>query len=119
MSTAAQKPAGSALTKSVTNVTISGTQSGKVTINSGEFSSSGTDQILEADLVFGDFSDDGQLYIGGTIDLDLSMSTPTTVDPNNPLAGLSFSFTQKGDLAFPGKYKGRKKDRQMIAFSVD
>ena len=40
--------------------------------------------------------------------MDISSSIGT-IDPNNPLgsiAGLSFTFKQKGDLAFSGTYKG-------------
>ena len=103
MAAAATKPA---LTKSVSNRVINGQSSGTVTIKSGSYDISGTSQTLDASLEFDDFSDDGQIFMGGTVDFDLSMSTPTTVDPTNPLAGLSFTFTQKGNLAFSGKYKG-------------
>ena len=61
--------------------------------------------------MFNDFSDDGQTFIGGTANMDLSMTIPT-VDPNNPggaVSGLELSFVQKGDLAFSGKYKGTLK----------
>ena len=44
--------------------------------------------------------------MGGTVNFDLSMSTPTTVATTVTVAGLSFTFTQKGNLAFSGKYKG-------------
>ncbi len=103
MAAAATKPA---LTKTVTNKVINGQSSGTVTIKSGSYEITGTSQALDADLEFNDFSDDGQIFIGGPVDFDLTMSTPTTVDPTNPLAGLSFNFTQKGNLAFSGKYKG-------------
>ncbi|MDP6778618.1 MAG: hypothetical protein QGI83_17830 [Candidatus Latescibacteria bacterium] len=103
MAAAATKPA---LTKTVSNKVINGQNSGTVTIKSGSYEITGTSQKLDASLEFIDFSDDGQIFMGGTVDFDLTMSTPTTVDPTNPLAGLTFNFTQKGNLAFSGKYKG-------------
>jgi|GEM_PF-1931034 hypothetical protein len=111
MSAAASKPATQATlqqTISVNNKTVPGLQSGSVTINGGTFAVSGTGQTLKADLVFDDFSDDGQLFMGGTVNIDLNMNLGS-FDPSNPqsaVGGLSLSFVQKGDLAFSGKYKG-------------
>jgi len=95
-------------TKSVSNQTIQGAVSGSVTIKSGTFDVTSSGQTLKADVEFNDFSDDGQLYIGGPVNMEI-ISSIGTIDPNNPtgsLGSLSFSFKQKGDLAFAGKYKG-------------
>ncbi|MBT3605600.1 MAG: hypothetical protein HOE48_10260 [Candidatus Latescibacteria bacterium] len=95
-------------TKSVSNQTINGLASGSVTIKSGDFDVSSSGQTLKADVEFNDFSDDGQLFIGGPVNMEI-VSSIGTIDPNNPtasLGSLSFSFKQKGDLAFAGKYKG-------------
>lgn len=95
-------------TKTVSNKTINGTVSGSVTIKSGTFDVTSSGQTLKADVEFNDFSDDGQLYIGGPLNMEI-ISSIGTIDPNNPLGSvgsLSLSFKQKGDLAFAGTYKG-------------
>lgn len=97
-------------TKSVNNKTVNGLVSGSVTIKSGDFDVTSSGQTLKADVEFNDFSDDGQLYIGGPINMEITSSIGSgSIDPNNPLGSigsLSFTFKQKGDLAFAGKYKG-------------
>ena len=110
MSAAASKPAGKASlnqTITINDEVVQGLQSGTVTIKNGLFTlGSDGSQSLTADPVFDDFSEDGQLFMGGTVNLDLTMTLPTTIDQSNPLAGVSMSFRQRGDLAFSGKYKG-------------
>lgn len=95
-------------TKTVSNQTINGAVSGSVTIKSGTFDVTSSGQTLKADVEFNDFSDDGQIYIGGPVNMEI-VSSIGSFDPNNPtgsLGSLSLSFKQKGDLAFAGKYKG-------------
>ncbi|MFT5365599.1 MAG: hypothetical protein ACI8V2_000539 [Candidatus Latescibacterota bacterium] len=95
-------------TKSVSNKTVNGLTSGSVTIKSGTFDVTSSGQSLKADVEFDDFSDDGQLFIGGPVNMEITTSIGT-IDPNNPLASvgaISLTFKQKGDLAFSGKYKG-------------
>lgn len=106
MAAAAAKQA--VATKTVSNKTVQGAVSGSVTIKSGTFDVTSSGQTLKADVEFNDFSDDGQLYIGGPVNMEI-VSSIGTIDPNNPtgsLGSLSFSFKQKGNLAFAGKYKG-------------
>lgn len=102
LAAAASKQAVPVATKTVSNQTVNGTVSGKVTIKSGTFDVTSSGQTLKADLVFDDFSDNGQVWIGGPLNIDLT----TSINTSNPTAGLAFSFKQKGDLAFSGKYKG-------------
>ena len=95
-------------TKTVSNKTVNGLASGSVTIKSGTFDVTSSGQTLKADVEFNDFSDDGQLYIGGPVNMEI-ISSIGTIDPNNPLGSvgsLSLSLKQKGDLAFAGTYKG-------------
>lgn len=97
-------------TKSVSNKVVNGLVSGKVTILSGDYNVTSSGQTLKADVEFDDFSDDGQLWIGGPVNMEIVSSINAgSIDPNNPLGsvgGISLTFKQKGDLAFSGKYKG-------------
>lgn len=95
---AAAKPAAQA---AIGEVVVNGLQSGTVTVKSGDFSVGNNTQSLDAEFVFDDFSDDGQLFIGGTVDIDLV----STIDVANP-TNITFDFSQTGDLAFSGTYKG-------------
>jgi len=95
---ASAKPAAQA---AISNVVINGLQSGSITVTSGDFTTSGSTQSLNANIVFDDFSDDGQLYIGGEVALDLDY----TLDIANP-TNINLNFSQQGDLAFSGKYQG-------------
>ena len=99
--TAVQKPARAA--KSVNNVVINGANSGTMTIKNGD-GNYGTDGkvTLNADLVFDDFSNDGQLFMGGPVKIDLDV----TINLSNPLSGYSITYDIDGDLAFSGTYKG-------------
>ena len=99
LAAAASKPVAE---KSVGNKVVNGLRSGKVTIKSGAYDVTATQQTLKVDVVFEDFSDDGQIWIGGPLNIDLQSS----INVQNPTA-LSLSFKQKGDLAFAGKYKGK------------
>ena len=99
LAAAASKPVAE---KSVGNKVVNGLRSGKVTIKSGAYDVTATQQTLKVDVVFEDFSGDGQIWIGGPLNSDLQSS----INVQNPTA-LSLSFKQKGDLAFAGKYKGK------------
>ena len=99
LAAAASKPVAE---KSVGNKVVNGLRSGKVTIKSGAYDVTATQQTLKVDVVFEDFSGDGQIWIGGPLNIDLQSS----INVQNPTA-LSLSFKQKGDLAFAGKYKGK------------
>lgn len=99
LAAAATKPVAE---KSVSNKVVNGLRSGKVTIKSGTYDVTASNQTLKVDVNFEDFSDDGQIWIGGPLNIDLQSS----INVQNPTA-LSLSFKQKGDLAFAGKYKGK------------
>lgn len=100
LSAAASKQAVPVAAKSIANQTINGQASGTITIKSGQFNATSNEQTLNAELVFDDFSDDGQIYIGGPLSMNLNSSY------DNSTGTVSLSFTEKGDLAFSGKYKG-------------
>ena len=104
LSAAASAKQSVAAAKTVANLVVNGTVSGTVTVETAEFDVTATDQSISGKFMFDDFSNDGSLYLGGTVDLNLSSTIP---DPANPTAGLSFSFSIDGDLAFSGAYKGR------------
>ncbi len=84
---AAGKQAVPVATKSVTNKTVNGTVSGKVTIKSGTYDVTSSSQKLVADVVFEDFSDNGQIWIGGPMKIEVTSSIGT-INPSNPTAGL-------------------------------
>ena len=98
---AVQKPARAA--KSVNNVVINGTNSGTMTIQNGDGNYGSDGKVtLNADVVFDDFSNDGQIFMGGPVKIGLDV----TLDLSNLFAGYSISYDIDGDLAFSGTYKG-------------
>ena len=86
--------------KSIADEQIQGLMSGTLTITSGELNLGQEVQSMNAEFVFDDFSDGGEIYIGGTIQIDFQSSM------NANSGEMAISLTQTGALAFSGKYKG-------------
>ncbi len=94
---ASKKPVASpALAKSFSSVTVNGKNSGKITA-SGDYNSGASDVSMTSKIAFDNFSDDGKLFAGGTLDISYSL-------PNSNPQGVTYSY--KGSLAFAGDFKG-------------
>ena len=94
---ASKKPVASpALAKSFSSVTVNGKSSGKITA-SGDYNSGSSDVSMTSKVTFDNFSDDGKLFSGGTLDISYSL-------PNSNPQGITSTY--KGSLAFAGDFKG-------------
>lgn len=111
---AAGKPAASKVSESqsiaIPDTVIDGKQSGRLLISNGQLNLGiGGRQTLQADLVFDDFSEDGQLFIGGPVRFELSFTLFSDIDLTAAEIGDIFGdlrVTLAGDLGLSGTYSG-------------
>jgi hypothetical protein len=105
---AATKPAATQ-SIAIPDLVIDGRQSGALRITGAQLSLGiGNTQTLVADLTFDDFSDDGQLFIGGPVRFELSFSLLSGLNPLSDASDLfgDLRMAMSGQLGFSGAYNG-------------
>lgn len=94
----------------IPDIAIDGKQSGRLVISNAQLSfGTGGIQTLQADLIFDDFSEDGQLFIGGPVRFELSFTLFSDIDLTAAELGDIFGdlrVTMAGDLGLSGTYSG-------------